>query len=158
MAIGRSFQESLQKALRGLETGKSGLDPVLELTGDDEMRSTLNRELKVPGAERLWYVADACRAGWSLQEVHDQTAIDPWFLAEIEDLVATEEDLVSRRVGELDADQWYALKRKGFSDSRLAVLLGTSETDVRHARQGHGIRPVFRRVDTCAAEFPTASA
>ena len=158
MAMGRSFQESLQKALRGLETGKSGLDPILELKDSDEMRSTLNRELKVPGAERLWYVADAFRAGWSLQEVWEQTAIDPWFLGEIEDLVATEQDLASRRVDELDAQQWYALKRKGFSDSRLAVLLESTENAVRSARQSHGIRPVFRRVDTCAAEFPTASA
>ncbi|MCZ6658199.1 MAG: carbamoyl-phosphate synthase large subunit [Gammaproteobacteria bacterium] len=158
MAIGRSFQESLQKALRGLETGKSGLDPVLAVEGDDEIRSTLNRELKVPGAERLWYVADAFRAGWSVQEVCDQTAIDPWFLAEIEDLVATEQDLAGKRIDELQAEHWYALKRKGFSDIRLAVLLQSSENEVRRTRQSLGINPVFRRVDTCAAEFPTASA
>ena len=158
MAIGRSFQESLQKALRGLETGKSGLDPVLAVEGDEAIRSTLNRELKVPGAERLWYIADAFRAGWSVQEVCDQTAIDPWFLAEIEDLVATEQDLSGKRIGELEAEHWYALKRKGFSDIRLAMLLQSSENEVRRTRQSHGINPVFRRVDTCAAEFPTASA
>ena len=158
MAIGRTFQESLQKACRGLETGRAGLDPVLGGMSARQARATLTRELKSAGADRLWYVADAFRADWSLQEVHRQTAIDPWFLAEIDDLIAEERELADEHVDALEADRWYALKRKGFSDARLAALLGASEAAVRKARLAHGIKPVFRRVDTCAAEFPAASA
>ena len=158
MAIGRSFQESLQKACRGLETGKSGLDPVLGELPEAEARRTLRRELGTAGAERLWYVADALRAGWALEEVHELTRIDPWFLAEIEDLVAEERSLEGRRLEELAADEWRLLKGKGFSDARMAALLGVSEQAVRERRLAIGETPVFRRVDTCAAEFPAASA
>ena len=158
MAIGRSFQESLQKACRGLETGKSGLDPVLGELAEAEARRTLRRELGTAGAERLWYVADALRAGWSLEEIHELTRIDPWFLAEIEDLVAEERALEGRHLEELTADEWRVIKGKGFSDARIAVLLGISEQVVRQRRLAVGERPVFRRVDTCAAEFPAASA
>ena len=158
MAIGRSFQESLQKACRGLETGKSGLDPVLGELPEAEARRTLRRELGTAGAERLWYVADALRAGWTLSEVHELTRIDPWFLAEIEDLVAEERGLEGRRVEELAAEEWRLLKGKGFSDARMAALLGDSEQAVRERRLAIGETPVFRRVDTCAAEFPAASA
>ena len=158
MAIGRSFQESLQKACRGLETGKSGLDPVLGELPEAEARRTLRRELGTAGAERLWYVADALRAGWTLEEVHELTRIDPWFLAEIEDLVAEERGLEGRRLEELAADEWRLLKGKGFSDARMAALLGVTEQAVRERRLAIGETPVFRRVDTCAAEFPAASA
>ena len=158
MAIGRSFQESLQKACRGLETGKSGLDPVLGELPEAEARRTLRRELGTAGAERLWYVADALRAGWALEEVHELTRIDPWFLAEIEDLVAEERSLEGRRLEELAADEWRLLKGKGFSDARMAALLGVTEQAVRERRLAIGETPVFRRVDTCAAEFPAASA
>ena len=158
MAIGRSFQESLQKACRGLETGKSGLDPVLGELPEAEARRTLRRELGTAGAERLWYVADALRAGWTLSEVHELTRIDPWFLAEIEDLVAEERSLEGRRLEELAAEEWRLLKGKGFSDARMAALLGVSEQAVRERRLAIGETPVFRRVDTCAAEFPAASA
>ena len=158
MAIGRSFQESLQKACRGLETGKSGLDPVLGELPEAEARRTLRRELGTAGAERLWYVADALRAGWALEEVHELTRIDPWFLAEIEDLVAEERSLEGRRLEDLAADEWRLLKGKGFSDARMAALLGVGEQAVRERRLAIGETPVFRRVDTCAAEFPAASA
>ena len=158
MAIGRTFQESLQKACRGLETGRTGLDPVLAPAGPGQVRATLRRELRTPRADRLWYVADAFRAGWSIDEVQRQTAIDPWFLAEIEDLVATEGELAGQGLDALDGARWYELKRKGFSDARIATLLHTSEEAARSARLALGIKPVFHRVDTCAAEFPAASA
>ncbi|MEZ5559676.1 MAG: carbamoyl-phosphate synthase large subunit [Pseudomonadales bacterium] len=157
MAIGRTFQESLQKALRGLETGKTGLDPVLTSEGE-EGRARLRRELSTPGAERLWFVADAFRFGMSLEEIHELSAIDPWFLAEIEDLVATELSLPDTALESLDRDALYRLKQKGFSDARLATLLGVSEAAVRTHRLALDVRPVFRRVDTCAAEFPAATA
>ncbi|MEQ8861621.1 MAG: carbamoyl-phosphate synthase large subunit [Pseudomonadales bacterium] len=162
MAIGRTFQESLQKALRGLETGMNGLDPVVPaeaLEGDgDAARAILLRELSVPGADRIRYVADAIRFGMSVDEIYEMSRIDPWFLAEIEDLVQTEQGLAGRTLGELDALQMYALKRKGFSDARLAELLGAWEDDVRAHRLSLDVRPVYRRVDTCAAEFPAATA
>jgi carbamoyl-phosphate synthase large subunit len=157
MAIGSTFQESLQKALRGLETDKTGLDPVLE--GRGEARQTrLMRELSVPGAERIWYVADAFREGMSLEQVWEQSKIDPWFLAEIEDLLLTERDLQGRKPESLTEEDWRELKRKGFSDARLATLLESDEENVRARRQALNVRPVFRRVDTCAAEFPAVSA
>jgi carbamoyl-phosphate synthase large subunit len=157
MAIGRTFQESLQKALRGLETGMSGFDPVLPDHGVDA-RTTLERELSAPGPERIWYVADAFRFGMSLAEVNRLTAIDPWFLAEIEELVLLERELLDQNLEMLDRDALYRLKRKGFSDARLSGLLGVEETAVRQRRQALAITPVYRRVDTCAAEFPAATA
>jgi len=157
MAIGRTFQESLQKALRGLETGMSGFDPVLDLE-DNEWRAVLKRELSNPASLRLWYVADAFRAGWSLEEIFDATKIDPWFLAEIEDIIDTEAVVANQAAEALTKQQWYDLKRKGFGDLRLANLLGVAEKDVRSMRLSHGIKPVYRRVDTCAAEFATSTA
>jgi carbamoyl-phosphate synthase large subunit len=157
MAIGRSFQESLQKALRGLETGMTGLDPLLEIGGEEAV-ARLRRELATPGAERIWYVADAFRFGLSLEEVFELSAIDPWFLAEIEDLIAAESQLAGKRLDQIGADALYRLKRQGFSDARLGTLLGAPEQQVREARHSMGIRPVYRRVDTCAAEFPSATA
>jgi len=157
MAIGRTFQESFQKALRGLEIGRTGLNELTNL-GDDDERARLIRELKVAGADRIWYVADAFRAGMSVADLMEYTAIDPWFLAQIEDLVTTEQTLKTRRGADLGFDELYRLKRKGFSDARLGELLGISETAIRARRKTLGIKPVFKRVDTCAAEFPSATA
>ncbi len=159
MAIGRTFQESLQKAMRGLETGMSGFDPVLDITADeDTWEPKLKRELGNPSALRLWYVGDAFRAGWGLEKIWEITRIDPWFLAEIEDIVETEKSLSNLAAEAFGQQEWYALKRKGFSDARLAELLDTQESEVRSLRQAHDVRPVYRRVDTCAAEFPATSA
>ena len=157
MAIGRTFQESLQKALRGLEIGMVGFDPVLDTT-QSEWSSELKRELANPSSHRIWYVADAFRAGLSIDKVFDLTKIDHWFLAEIEDLVFEENSLSGQAIGEFDAAKWLHLKRKGFSDLRLAALLNVDENAVREARRHAGVRPVYRRVDTCAAEFPATSA
>ena len=157
MAIGRTFQESFQKALRGLETGYKGLDPRVPLSREDP-KEILRKSLQVPGPERVLYVADAFRHGWSLQQIFDHSAIDPWFLAQIEDLVRSEQALANTSLADLDAGLMRRLKRKGFSDARLAQLLGVKESAVREARRGFGIRPVYKRVDTCAAEFPTDTA
>tara|TARA_B100000900_G_scaffold137020_1_gene115999 strand:- start:1045 stop:4269 length:3225 start_codon:yes stop_codon:yes gene_type:complete len=157
MAIGATFQESLQKALRGLEVGFVGLDSVVDKQ-DSEWRSVLKRELKNPSAHRLWYVADALRIGMSQEDLFDYTKIDPWFLAEIADLVAAEQALEGVTATDLDAMHWRRLKQQGFSDVRLGQLLGVHQDTVREARQAHGVTPVYRRVDTCAAEFPVSSA
>ena len=157
MAIGRTFQESLQKALRSLEIGVDGLTEKLDLTLEDA-RDRLVRELSSPGPYRLWYVADAFRFGMSLEEVYDHSRIDPWFLAQIQAIVQTEAQLQAKTLAVLDAEELYRLKRMGFADSRLAYLLDSSEAEVRAVRHKHGIRPVYKRVDSCAAEFaaPTA--
>jgi len=158
MSIGRTFQESLQKALRSLETGRDGLNEIL--TGDEpEVRqSALKRELREAGAERILYVAEAFREGMSLEQVHDLTRIDPWFLDQVEELVQCEQGLRGRSLQSLEFDELFRLKRKGFSDSRLADLLDENEASVRAHRQALDIRPVFKRVDTCAAEFATSTA
>ena len=157
MAIGRTFQESLQKALRGLETDRYGLDEVVDLAHPDA-RKTIKLELRQAGAERIFYVADAFRAGMTLVEVHELCAIDPWFLAQIEDLVAAEAQVRTEGVDALDGPRLYALKRQGFSDRRLAKLVGASEGNIRERRHALGIRPVYKRVDTCAAEFASSTA
>ncbi len=152
MAMGRTFQESMQKALRGLETGADGFDP---RTTD---RECIETEMGDAGPDRIFYVADAFRIGMSLDEVHGFTRIDPWFLAQIEDLVATERALDGRSLDSLGAGDMLDLKRKGFSDLRLAALLGTTQDRLRAHRHGLGVRPVYKRVDTCAAEFDTHTA
>jgi carbamoyl-phosphate synthase large subunit len=157
MAIGRTFQESLQKALRGLEVGSAGFEPQVDVNTDEGLNE-LREQLSDPGAERIWFVGDAFRAGMSVDEVFDLCAIDPWFLAQIEDLIGEEQKLRGRTLESLDAGQLYALKRKGFSDIRLASLLNSSETAVRESRRTLNIHPVYKRVDTCAAEFATATA
>lgn len=157
MAIGRTFQESLQKALRGLEVGSAGFEPKVDVNTDEGLNE-LREQLSDPGAERIWFVGDAFRAGMSVDDVFDLCAIDPWFLAQIEDLIREEQKLEGRTLGSLDADQLYALKRKGFSDIRLASLLNSSETAVCERRRALNIHPVYKRVDTCAAEFATATA
>ena len=157
MAIGRTFQESMQKALRGLEVGVSGLDPMLDLS-DPEAESTLKRELTVPGADRIWYVADAFRAGKTVAEVFELTRIDEWFLVQIEDLIQEEERIKTLGLASIDRDLMYKLKRKGFSDIRLAKLLGVSEKSLRSHRHKLKVLPVYKRVDTCAAEFASDTA
>ncbi|MCW8907198.1 MAG: carbamoyl-phosphate synthase large subunit, partial [Sedimenticola sp.] len=157
MAIGRTFQESLQKALRGLETGKSGLDEVVDLESE-ELKTILRHELREPGAERLWYVADAFRSGMTMQDVFEVTKIDPWFLVQIEELVKIEGEVREGGVQALDGDRLRYLKRKGFSDERLAKLVDVKQDRIREARWNSGVRPVFKRVDTCAAEFATSTA
>ena len=158
MAIGRCFQESLQKALRGLETGRTGLDPA-PIEGDPDSRMLrLKRELTEAGPERLLYVADAYRAGMTVEDVHALSAIDPWFLDQIEELVAMEAELAREGLDRLDARQLRRYKRKGFSDARLASLVGTDEHAIRRLRRAFGLRPVYKRVDSCAAEFATATA
>ncbi len=152
MAMGRTFQESFQKALRGLETGVYGLDEV-EADSDE-----LERELGAPGSQRIWYVGQAFREGLTLEQVHSLTRIDPWFLVQIEDIVITEKSLTGRSLKGLGAAELRELKRKGFADRRLAKLLGTDETSVRLHRHSVGVRPVYKRVDTCAAEFSTSTA
>ncbi|HLS80025.1 MAG TPA: carbamoyl-phosphate synthase large subunit [Steroidobacter sp.] len=158
MAIGRTFQESLQKALRGLETGVDGLDPMLSLPLVEDQEHLLREELRMPGPNRLRYVGDAFRAGLPLQEVHSLSRIDPWFLAQIEDLVREEQKIQAQGLEAFDRDRVRALKRKGFSDRRLATLLGVDEASVRRRRITMGVRPVYKRVDTCAAEFATSTA
>ena len=157
MAIGRTFQESMQKALRGLEVGATGFDPKLDLA-DPEAESILKRELTVPNADRVWYVADAFRAGKTIDDVFQLTNIDPWFLVQIEDLVKEEEKVKTLGLASLDRELLYRLKRKGFSDARLATLLGVSEKSVRSHRHKLKVLPVYKRVDTCAAEFQTDTA
>jgi carbamoyl-phosphate synthase large subunit len=158
MAMGRTFQESLQKALRGLETGIDGLTPVVSLPLGDEAMNALLQELRMAGPDRLRYVADAFRAGLSLDEVQQASRIDPWFLVQIEDLVREESRIAAAGIESLDASRFRTVKRKGFADSRIAKLCGTTEQAVRERRLGLGLRPVFKRVDTCAAEFATSTA
>ncbi|MDI3514253.1 MAG: carbamoyl-phosphate synthase large subunit [Rhodocyclaceae bacterium] len=152
MAMGRSFQESFQKALRGLEVGAYGLDEIEADSAD------LEHELSSAGPQRIWYVGQAFREGMTLEQVHNLTKIDPWFLAQIEDIVLSEKALAGRSLKALQAAELRELKKKGFSDRRLAKLLNADETAVRLHRHTLGVRPVFKRVDTCAAEFATSTA
>ncbi len=158
MAIGRTFQESLQKALRGLETGLDGLAPLLTLPLTDESKDKLAYELRAPGADRLLYVADAFRAGWTLARIGELTRIDPWFLAQVEDLVREEAQVREEGLGALSAERLRVLKRKGFSDACLARLVDMPEKAIRDKRHELGVVPVYKRVDTCAAEFSTSTA
>ena len=157
MAIGRTFQESLQKALRGLEVGINGLSPMIDDTSSDWLHD-LRRELRVAGAERIRYVSDAMRLGLDTEEIHELTRIDPWFLRQIEDLVLEETAVQKSALSDLDSKRIFRLKQKGFSDSRLAELLRISEQEFRGKRLELGIKPVYRRVDTCAAEFESSTA
>jgi carbamoyl-phosphate synthase large subunit len=152
MAIGRTFQESFQKAMRGLEVGVDGLN---QKTID---REKIQIELGEPGPERIWYVGDAFAQGFSLEEVHQITHIDPWFLEQIKEIVDIELALEQKTLTDLNRDMLFQLKRRGFSDRRLAFLLDTTEAEVRKTRHQFNVRPVFKRVDTCAAEFSTNTA
>ena len=157
MAIGRTFQESLQKAIRGLEVGMDGMVEALK-PKDSEPMATLIREMRVPGARRLWYVADAFRHGMTIDEVFDHSKIDPWFLVQIQDLITEEKHIREQGLAGMKPDRLRQLKRKGFADSRLAHLIHVPEQDIRNLRYQHGIRPVYKRVDTCAAEFASSTA
>ncbi|MCV2885946.1 carbamoyl-phosphate synthase large subunit [Aestuariibacter sp. AA17] len=157
MAIGRNQQESLQKALRGLEVGVNGLDSILDLD-DPESHKKLIHELREPGAERIWYIADAMRMGMSVDEIFNLTNIDRWYLVQIEELVKLEQKVADIGLSGIDNDLMRTLKRKGFSDARLAELTSVAETDVRDVRRQMDIQPVYKRVDTCAAEFATSTA
>ncbi|MCY4211109.1 MAG: carbamoyl-phosphate synthase large subunit [Gammaproteobacteria bacterium] len=157
MAIGRTFQESVQKALRGLETGVDGFVNLYD-DAREENQIAIVHELQNPGAERLLYVGEAFRHGMDLDQVHALSHIDPWFLAQIQDLIDEEQRLSGTEVRALARTHLYRLKQKGFADSRLGALLGVSETAVRQRRHELDIRPVYKRVDSCAAEFPASTA
>lgn len=157
MAIGRNFQESMQKALRGLETDSVGFDPHVD-PKDPDAREQVAQQLATPGPERVWIVGDAFRVGMSVDDVFNITKIDRWFLVQIEDLVRAEQQLAASTYSDLGREQLYALKRKGFSDARLAQLLGVQEADIRDKRREWDIQPIYKRVDTCAAEFSTDTA
>ncbi len=157
MAIGRTFQESFQKALRGMEIGISGFDPIL----DNEVsnaQEVLLRELKDPGCDRVRYIGDAFRLGMTVDELYEHTHVDRWYLIQIEDIIKEEMALASMSLDELDRDKLYSLKRKGFSDERLATVMGITEDEVRDKRYALDIHPVYKRVDTCAAEFRSTTA
>jgi carbamoyl-phosphate synthase large subunit len=157
MAIGRTFQESMQKALRGLEVGSAGFEPRLVVT-DNDSRVELIKQLTHPGADRIWYLADAFRADLSLEEIYGYSGVDPWFLVQIEDIVRREEALQGCSLDALTYDDLRVLKRKGFSDKRIATVLEVPEHAVRDRRHRLNLRPVYKRVDTCAAEFSSATA
>ncbi|MCC8987144.1 MAG: carbamoyl-phosphate synthase large subunit [Candidatus Contendobacter sp.] len=158
MAIGRTFQESIQKALRGLEIGVDGFTEILDRTQANP-NTILKHELGVPGARRLWFVAEAFRLGYSIETLYELTWIDPWFLAQIEELVQIAgETRLHGLAGLQQRERLYFLKRKGFSDSRLATLAGSDETTVRQLREQLDVHPVYKRVDSCAAEFATSTA
>ncbi len=157
MAIGRTFQESFQKALRGLEVGVDGLDPMHD-EYDEEHLSLLASELQEPGPSRVWYVGDAMRLGQSVEELFASTAIDPWFLAQLRQLIDMEAEIAAMKLASIDMQFMREIKRKGFSDRRLAKLLQCSESDVRVKRTSLKVHPIYKRVDTCAAEFATSTA
>ncbi|MFT6301012.1 MAG: carbamoyl-phosphate synthase large subunit [Granulosicoccus sp.] len=159
MAIGRTFKESLQKALRGLEIGVSGFDEVVPADLSEESKlEIIDREIRVARDQRLWYVAEAFRTGQSVEELFEATAIDPWFLYQIKELIDTEKHVRRQTMESLDAFALKQLKRDGFSDTRLSYLLNVTENEFRAYRQEKGIKPVFKRVDSCAAEFASNTA
>ena len=157
MAIGRTFQESLQKALRGVEVGSAGFEPRLQVV-DEDSRSELVDRLTNPGADRIWFVADAFRAGFELEEIYGYSGVDPWFLIQIHDIVQWESRLTGLGIADVDRTLMWSLKRRGFSDKRIADVMGVNETEVREHRWSMNIRPVYKRVDTCAAEFAASTA
>ncbi len=159
MAMGRTFQESLQKALRGLEIGTDGFDEMLSDLSTPEATTKLRHELAVAGARRLWYVADAFRAGFSLEDLFGLTKIDPWFLSQIQLLIEEEQQVKAQGIlGLRPPKRLFELKQMGFSDRRLAKLVGVSEGEIRGLRRELGVKPVYKRVDSCAAEFATSTA
>ncbi|HED39275.1 MAG TPA: carbamoyl-phosphate synthase large subunit [Chromatiales bacterium] len=157
MAIGRTFQESLQKALRGLETGMDGLNEMINLESEEAFE-IIQQELRSPGPDRIWYIADAFRYGLSVEEVFELCMVDPWFLVQVQNLVELEKGIKGRELDSFTRDELYALKRKGFSDRRMATLLGAHEEQLRALRHKLDIHPVYKRVDSCAAEFASTTA
>ena len=157
MSIGRNLQESLQKALRGLEVGADGFTPIVDLN-DPCAREKVTYELREAGGERIWYIGDALRLGMSIDDIYALTMIDKWFLVQIEDLILEEQKVLEKGIKGLDKTYLRSLKRKGFSDSRLATILNVAESDIRQLRVGFKIHPVYKRVDTCAAEFASDTA
>ncbi len=157
MAMGRTFQESLQKAIRGLEVGFCGFDPQVDLS-DPDVEAELRLKLQRPTHLRLWYIADALRYGFSIDEVYELTRVDKWYLAEIQDLMNDEKALQENKIAGLEKDAFFALKQKGFSDARIAQLVGTTEAVIRDKRHELNIRPVYKRVDSVAAEFAVETA
>ncbi|MGB0836043.1 MAG: carbamoyl-phosphate synthase large subunit [Psychrobium sp.] len=157
MAIGRNQQESMQKALRGLEVGVNGFDPIVD-ADDTEALNKIKHELTNAGADRIWYIADAFRFGMTLDEVFNITRVDRWFLVQIQDIVNEEYNVAEGGMANLTADYLRSLKRKGFADARLADVLGVAESELRKLRDRHEIHPVYKRVDTCAAEFKSDTA
>ena len=143
--------------MRGLEVGMCGFDPILE-SGLSNAKEVLTRELNEPGAQRIWYVGDAFRQDWSVNTIYDLSGIDPWFLVQIEDIINCEKEISQLTLDKFEQDYFLHLKRKGFSDKRISQLLAVTELEVQQARQAMGIRPVFKRVDTCAAEFVSSTA
>lgn len=158
MAIGRTFQESLQKALRGLEVGSTGFDPKVDNYIDSDQLAKIRRELQEAGSDRIWYIGDAFRAGFTLDEVFELTHVDRWFLVQIQQLIQFEQSVSQTSLNKLDIDMLRLLKRKGFADARLAKLLHVKEAEVRQKRYEFNLHPVYKRVDTCAAEFATNTA
>ena len=154
MAIGRNFQESFQKAIRSMENGLMGLETVLK---DTEGNGSLKLELTTPGERRLWYIADAFRRGWKMEEIFESCGVDPWFLYQIKDLVLDETKLKASKIEELNKKELIRLKRKGFSDKRIADLLNVDEVEIRDLRTAHKVHPTFKRVDSCAAEFESST-
>ncbi len=157
MAIGRTQQESLQKAIRGLEIGKDGFDEVMDLSADNA-KDILIQECRTVRPERLWYLAEAFRFGMSVDDLYDITKVDKWFLVQIEDIVLNENALRKKQLSDISKQEMFNLKRKGFSDRRLAKVLNTTESELRQHRHQLNVRPVYKRVDTCAAEFSTDTA
>ncbi|MFK5895007.1 MAG: carbamoyl-phosphate synthase large subunit, partial [Pseudomonadota bacterium] len=165
MAMGRTFQESLQKALRSLEVDSDGFNEMIDSISDDiagetesERLDYLKHELRIPGPDRIWYIADAFRKGLTLDEVQELTGIDPWFLVQIEELIDCEDKIKGLNIFDVDQFTMRQFKRKGFSDSRLATLLTTDEKTIRKCRKQLGVQPVYKRVDSCAAEFASTTA
>jgi carbamoyl-phosphate synthase large subunit len=154
MAIGESFQASLQKAIRGLEIGRNGLESLLPKVN----LAKLQAHLRAPTPDRLWYIADAFRQGLTLDDIQAESKVDVWFLAQIEALVCEEQKLSKQTLQSLDAKKLRQLKKQGFSDARLADLLNCEESVLRAYRQQLGVRPVYKRIDSCAGEFPSETA
>ncbi len=158
MAIGRTFQESFQKALRGLETDMDGLNPVIDQSNAD-WEHELEERIRETGPSRVWYIADGMRNGYDLEKLFDMTAVDPWFLAQIKELIDWEEKLQAKSLHQISSDELFQIKQKGFSDRRIAQLIsGETEASVREYRWENSVQPVYKRVDTCAAEFATGTA
>jgi len=157
MAIGRTFQESMQKALRGLEVGSSGFEPLQDMKAEDAV-SEIKKQLRNPSAERIWYIGDAFRAGLSVADIYKLSGVDPWYLVQIEDIIEEECVVSNMTRKDMTAQVMLRLKRKGFADRRLATLLGVSEKELRTQRHSFNVRPVYKRVDTCAAEFSSNTA